>query len=315
MRKKHDINTSTALRKMMFDKSGILEDFKELKDNIIKESYNLYTGIEEDVDFLTNCIIDTIATMKGSDGAKEYEYKLNNLTGIKKIIVNIENVELHKKSASISVDGDTITIDIVIGMLTRWLKLNDMRKIMHYGIERELVHELTHGKIQTKRKTDIVYNDNDYLGWYDIACLYITYQGKEENIFLYKFFYSLYASDYEEVQAYSSEATYEVGIMIQDIQDWNKLSRNEKIEKINTFLHKTEWYKNYTTILYSYLPIIKQFDKETIEEIFKYFKKYSYNITKKEYNDFVKQIEFSCKRALSKMNRGLVKYYEEYNLN
>ena len=307
MRYSGNLITEKMIRNALFMNSGILEKYECIKDSIINESYNLYDGIENDIEFLTKCVIDTIATMKGSDGSKEYEYKLDNLTGIKKIIVNIENIELNNKSASISVDGDTITIDIVIGMLTRWLKLKDMRKIMHYGIEKELIHELTHGKIQTKQNMDATYSDGDDSDWYHIASLYTLYDKKENN-YLNIFFYSLYASDYEEVQAYSSEATYEVGIMIQDRQDWNKLSRNEKIGKINAFLHETEGYKNYTTILYSFLPIIKQFDKETIEEIFKYFKKNSYNITKKEYNDFVKQIEFSCKRALSKMNRGLLTY-------
>ena len=119
----------------------------------------------------------------------------------------------------------------------------------------------------------------------------------------------------QEIQANAAESTYEISTFIKEDENWGQYSNSIKISMLDVYLKRTEGYKKYSVIKNVFLPFIKAFDEYIKEKIFMIFKSENYNITEKEYNDFVKQIEFSCKRALSKMNRGLVKYYEEYNLN
>lgn len=307
-----DVTFKKLLDNMYYKQSKIDILFEGIKDNLITEDYNLYDKIEKDVRFLFDKVVETLEKSKNNDITCKYQYNNGILKGIKTITVNITYSNNLDKIASIYVYENILTVDINYGLLLKLADVDETYKIIYEALENTLYHELTHGKIESEIQVKNETNNN--YEWYDIASDYLIYNSKYD-VNLYRFFYSLYCSYYQEIQANAAESTYEISTFIKEDENWGQYSNNMKISMLDVYLKRTEGYKKYSVIKNVFLPFIKTFDECIKEKIFMIFKNENYNITEKEYNNFVKQIEFACNRALSKMQRGLVKYYNEYNLN
>lgn len=172
--------------------------------------------------------------------------------------------------------------------------LNKEKEVVIRKIKNCVSHELMHGNIFLNRlnnKKDLNDFYIDYEKWSMIR------QNEDENTILYKFAYAIYATYYQEVQAFVSQATTQFEVLYNK----NDLTNNE----IRNGLKRCESYQIYSNILNNTIPLFEKLLNEDKIDYLLIPLKDKYDIDVDE--EFVKKSLIKFKNSSEKALRNILR--------